>query len=88
MLLKLSKDLALNNFIQVACLPNSTWIENPTDYPAEDTDSWVAGWGLTSEDGQWSKQLHNVKIKVYNTDVCDTYNQYDTDWSLQMCAGN
>ena len=79
----LSSEAPLSTTIQVACLP----ITNDVDYPTPDTFAYAIGWGLTTEGGEISEILQNVKLMIYDgSTYCSYYGS--TDWSKQICSGN
>lgn len=46
------------------------------------------GWGALSYGGQTSSKLRNVKITVYEGNLCsNVISYYPKNWSSQICAG-
>ena len=73
----------LNQRIQVACLPTTLSYA----YPTPNQPSWAIGWGDTSENGQPSQTLKNIRLSILDP---KQYCQYvsRTNFSLNICSGN
>jgi hypothetical protein len=67
MILKLARPVSLDQNVQVACLPS---FQSET-FPAPDQPAYLVGWGKTSfPDGQYSQELRNIKLQIYNQSAC------------------
>ena len=84
-LLKLSKPVVLNQYVQVACLPTN----RSSMYPPLNESVYAIGWGLTSEnDFEISDELRNVKLTNYNGSMCDdVLPLVSKNWTTEICAG-
>uniref|UniRef100_T1IV59 Peptidase S1 domain-containing protein n=1 Tax=Strigamia maritima TaxID=126957 RepID=T1IV59_STRMM len=79
-LLRLSKSVIFNNKIHPICLPTAYMeIENKV--------VTAIGWGKTTNDGSYSNQLQEVKLRVENNSLCQA-NYVNTITSEMICAGN
>lgn len=85
-IIKLSKNITLNEYIQVACLP----IYQSDNYPSTQVDAYTAGWGDTSENGSFTNTLNNVKMYVYpDPEPCEQiYKSLPKNWRKQLCSGD
>jgi len=85
-LIKLSTNVTLNTFVQVACLPNI----QSSNYPVDQVDIWTSGWGDINENGSFSYILNNIKLTIYHdTRKCDrTFSNVLKDWDRQICIGD
>lgn len=83
-LLHLSKDVALTDTIQVACLPN----EYSTTFPSRFTypTVYAVGWGTLSSGGSQPNNLQDVSLSIYSNSACSGVGS--TDSSKQMCVGD
>lgn len=84
-LLKLTQDVVLNKNIQIACLPDPKHIY----YPAKiNISAWTTGWGYLKQSGTPSDSLQNVKLTVYDGNLCNnSVAFYTKNWRSQICAG-
>ena len=81
---KLSTKAILNEYIQLACLPSNL----SSNFPKSNNDAYSTGWGVTRIDGDASKILNNVKLKVLNGSDCrSVLRNYQKNWNSQICAG-
>lgn len=81
-MLKLESPVALNNYIQIACLPSSNFIISPF------TNAIALGWGLTSNNGYASNVLMKVTLSIYDSASCSkVLPETSKNWNLQICAG-
>jgi len=84
--LKLSQDVQLNQYIQIACLPGfkSSYYPNPT------IDSWTIGWGTASSYSTLTSNiLKNVKLTLYPASQCNAVSPFTLkNWETQICAGD
>lgn len=75
----------MNEYVQVACLPNPKY----PNYPLPGKVAIAVGWGLLDEfDEDLAFRLNNVRINVYPSSFC--YNvsvESPKDWNRQICAG-
>ncbi len=85
-LIKLSTNVTLTNYIQVACLP----IVQSSNYPRDQIDVWTAGWGDTNENGTISYILNNIKLTIYyDNKKCErTFSDIPKYWDRQICIGD
>lgn len=85
-IIKLSRDVELNPFIQISCLPNP----NISFYPSKvDIKSYAIGWGtLNYGDSSGSDVLRNVDLTIYDGSKCKDVSIYGNNWNSQICAGN
>jgi secreted trypsin-like serine protease len=82
-LLKLRSNAILNEYVQIACLPYSSYI-------AADTVGWAVGWGVTVVANNSLPDLEQeVDLTVYDESACnETANLMKKDWKSQLCAGD
>ena len=82
-IIKLSKVLELNQYIQIACLPSA----DTKFYPQSNIDCWTLGWGKLGTNIQ-PDELYDVKLTIYNSSMCDMV-AYGVPkiWESQICAG-
>ena len=81
-MLILNNEIQLNNYTQVACLPQKS-----TTFPTANTASYAAGWGTTSSGASSTPNiLRNVKLTVYDGSSCSKVNSV-FNWNGQICAG-
>ena len=86
-ILKLDDAVELNEFAQVACLPESK-VELNT-YPRSNRSAWIVGWGTTSQYGKSSQTLKNARVTVYDHSYCnDVLVNNKKNWASQICAGD
>ena len=60
-----------------------------TTYPNDlgiELSGYAVGWGKMSSGGNASDLILNVKLNIFNTEVCNMYSS--VDWSKQLCAGD
>ena len=85
-IVKLDKEIKLNRYIQIACLPNKTSNKIPDE--AWDKQSlYIAGFSSAgSSYTNW--ELQNLKFDMYNSSMCDIVKPNVTkNWDKQFCAG-
>lgn len=46
------------------------------------TKSYAVGWGATSYGGSTSRKLRNVRLNIYDGEMCSKF--ANTDWTKQM----
>ncbi|RNA36627.1 serine protease easter [Brachionus plicatilis] len=77
-------DIALNRYIQVACLPEKT-------HPEESLLSKIFGYvaGFSSAGSSYTTWVqHNIKLDLYNSSMCESVQpEKEKNWYLQICAG-
>ncbi|XP_061548084.1 transmembrane protease serine 3 [Phycodurus eques] len=81
-LVKLSKPLVFNGFVEPICLPN---FGEEFD---EGTMCWISGWGATEDKGQTSVVLHSAMVPLLSTKTCNqpqVYQGFISRWMI--CAG-
>ena len=68
----------------MACLPRSS-----EKYPSVvNIPAWAMGWGSTSSSGTTVSKLRNVKLTVYDEQLClNVVVSYTKNWTSQICAG-
>jgi hypothetical protein len=69
----------LNSRVQIACLP---LFESAFDLTMPNTKSFAVGWGATSFGGSTSNNLRNVRLNIYDGEMCSKF--ANTDWTKQM----
>ncbi len=85
-ILKLDKEVELNEFVQVACLPSAKL--NASSFPEPGTTGWIVGWGLTTQFGESSTVLKNARVSVYKSSYCEgVVTSKKKKWNEQICAG-
>ncbi len=84
--MKLSQDVQLNEFIQIACLPKL----KSNYYPIPTIDSWAVGWGTVSSGSTLTSNiLKNVKLTLYPASKCNAVSPLIMkNWQAQICAGD
>jgi secreted trypsin-like serine protease len=83
-ILKLSQNVTLNEYIQIACLPKS----QSNTYPGTNIPGWIVGWGTTNYGGSESNLLRNAKITIYDSSKCNSVlPAISKNWYSQICAG-
>lgn len=80
---KLTEEVSLNNYVQVACLPT----KKSNEYPVPEEDSYAAGWGTLASGGTTPDILNDVKLTIYRSSRCKNVGN-DLDWDSQICAGD
>lgn len=83
-ILKLAEPVTLNNYVQIACLPDPSIKNYPTK---SDIDAYAIGWGAVYEGGYIPDSLRNVVITIYNNSMCSNVSTNPNDWDSQICAG-
>lgn len=85
-MLKLDKQVTLNEYIQIACLPDPRLGTYP---PSSDVAAFIAGWGTLSSGGAVPDQLNNVKITIYDgaNDCSQVLPSIQKNWDSEICAG-
>ena len=79
----LSNEVQLNQFINIACLPQAGYFPNNTNI-----DSFIVGWGDLYGNKTYPVMLQNAKIEVYNSSMCVlVFPTVSKDWNSQICAG-
>ncbi|CAF0829847.1 unnamed protein product [Brachionus calyciflorus] len=84
-IIKLENKVNLNNFVQIACLPETT-----KKYPDKtDISAYVIGWGNTVTIGTvLSDKVKEAQITVYDSTKCSGVSVSNTkNWDTQICAG-
>ncbi|CAF0860141.1 unnamed protein product [Brachionus calyciflorus] len=86
-ILKLDKEVELNERIQLACLPNYSLELYPSDVNIK---SWVQGWGLIEQANKTlPSSLQNVQVTIYDMSYCtQMYPRVPKSPSSQICAGD
>ena len=82
-LIKLTRPLTFNNFIQPACLPI-----NQDDSPKPGETGWANGWGLTRGFGPDNTVLKQVAVMVHNEEEC--FKRHQTTYKKNaglVCGG-
>lgn len=80
-MLILDKDVELNEFIQLACLPQES-----SNYPGNRLDVYAVGWGLVDPSvTEQPSNLRNVKLSVYDESYCEIYGAVKNS---RICAGD
>lgn len=77
--------MVLGDKIQISCLPDS----NIDNYPNfSNMDAYAVGWGATVNFGLESYFLQNVKLTLYEGNICsDVEIDLKKNWTTQMCVG-
>lgn len=84
-MIRLSNDVVLNSYVQIACLPDPSKQYYPTSI---NITSYAAGWGTLSYGGLLATTLKNVKLTVYSSYLCDQiFPSVLKDFNSQLCAG-
>ena len=85
-LLRLTTPAELNQFVQIACLPNPRY--NRT-FPQDNVISWGVGWGVSNTSTDESPDnLYDVKLTIYNSSMCGRIESENVmNWNSQICAG-
>jgi hypothetical protein len=66
-LIVLNKEATLNQYVQIACLPDPT----VKVYPSQNNIfSWIVGWGDLFGNKTYPDLLQNAKITVYDPSQC------------------
>lgn len=83
-ILKLSKSVDLNDYIQIACLPPSSSVLKP------ELNAISFGWGMTEyPDGGPSSVLMKVGLTLYDQTKCaNVAADVPKNWTSQICAGD
>jgi secreted trypsin-like serine protease len=78
-------EVPLNQYIQLACLPDPM----KRNYPYQtNADVFAMGWGTTIQGGSVSNVLKNVKLTLYDPSKCaDVLTEASKNWNTQLCAG-
>lgn len=85
-ILKLASPVDLTRTVQIACLPD----ESMGDYPSEYNQSvWAMGWGTTISGAQVISNVQkNVVLTLYEPSKCaKILPARPKDWSAQLCIG-
>jgi secreted trypsin-like serine protease len=90
-LLRYTDDLLAPAEVEPACLPSAQL--NPTaPTPANETNCFVAGWGLTDAEDLKSSaaKLQEVQVEILDVTVCNSNTSYNgtVDPSSMLCAGS
>lgn len=81
--MKLAQPVELNDKVQLTCLPSTKMKQQTLD-----TSAIVVGWGALQESGDTSESLQNVRITIYDPNMCiNSTVDIETDWDSQICAG-
>ncbi|CAF0947221.1 unnamed protein product [Brachionus calyciflorus] len=84
-IIKLEKDVTLNEQIQPACLPKPNVLFYP---PNTNIPVFAVGWGSLIYGGSPSNELQNVNITLYSGSSCRNVSpSWNKNWSTQICAG-
>lgn len=84
-LFQLKTAATLNDYVQIACLPDPTYGVYPTNY---NVTAWASGWGTLSSGGSSPNTLYNVRLYIYDPSLCsNVYPSYQKVWNSQVCAG-
>ena len=85
-IVKLDKEIRLNRYIQIACLPNNTSNRIP-DVAWDKQSLYTAGFSSAgSSFSTWV--LQNLRFDMYNASMCDRVQPNITrNWDKQFCAG-
>ncbi|KAM7407967.1 hypothetical protein PAMA_003615 [Pampus argenteus] len=81
-LMKLTKPLVFNGFVEPICLPNHG------EEFQEGTMCWISGWGATEEEGETSVVLRSATVPLLSTKTCnqpEVYQGFISSWMI--CAG-
>lgn len=83
--IKLKKEVILNDNIQLACLPDSSIPNYPTQYGAF---TYAVGWQLSSTSIESPKILQNLPMILLNgVSMCSVEYPANTNWNNQICSG-
>lgn len=85
-ILKLAREVELNDYVQIACLPNPKLKVYPTK---TNISAYALGWGVLDYDLQtFPQSLQNVVITIYNGSLCENSTEgMHPNWDSQICAG-
>ncbi|XP_054642901.1 transmembrane protease serine 3 [Dunckerocampus dactyliophorus] len=81
-LMKLTKPLVFNGFVEPICLPNYG------EEFEEGTMCWISGWGATEDEGETSVFLRSAMVPILSTKTCnqpEVYQGLISPWMI--CAG-
>ncbi|KAM9850641.1 transmembrane protease serine 3 [Aulostomus maculatus] len=81
-LMKLTKSLVFNGFVEPICLPNHG------EEFQEGTMCWISGWGATEDEGETSVVLRSAMVPLLSTKTCnqpEVYQGFISSWMI--CAG-
>lgn len=84
-IIKLAWEVELNDYVQLACLPDPSDVGYPTQYGV---DAFAMGWGVLEYDKQaLPDNLQNVVLQLLDGHTqCYSDQQQLFDWHLQVCA--
>jgi secreted trypsin-like serine protease len=83
-ILKLTEPVELSKYIQVACLP----VPQSSFYPDPGMTALAAGWGVTSFGGEQPRSLRNVRLNIFEGEMCnDIFPETPKNWDTQICGG-
>ncbi|XP_061774568.1 transmembrane protease serine 3 isoform X2 [Nerophis ophidion] len=81
-LMKLSKPLDFDGFVEPICLPNYG------EEFEQGTECWISGWGATEDEGETSVFLRSAMVPILSTKTCnqpEVYQGLISPW--MVCAG-
>jgi len=81
-LIELKAPVAYTDHIQPVCLPL-----HDSNIVVEPNSAWVTGWGTTSEDGEISDTLKQVKVPFVNWTTCESEYPNEINEQVHICAG-
>jgi hypothetical protein len=85
-LLKLSTHAVLNEFVQIACLPNPATAYYPS---VTNVSGWLNGVGDLYGNGTFPNVIYNTKLTVFDSTQCGgVFPTVAKDWNAQMCVGD
>uniref|UniRef100_A0A0N4ZXY5 limulus clotting factor C n=1 Tax=Parastrongyloides trichosuri TaxID=131310 RepID=A0A0N4ZXY5_PARTI len=81
-LIELVDNITFTEHVQPVCLPliDNGIVEEPNS-------AWATGWGTTSEEGNISKKLRQVKLPFVNDETCDKEYPHELKTNVMICAG-
>lgn len=81
--------MTLNNYVQVACLPDSSKLVYPN---MSGIQGYIAGWGATSLVGElaiYATRLQNTNVTIYEMSSCsNVQSSLPKIVDAQICAGD
>uniref|UniRef100_A0AC35THB9 Peptidase S1 domain-containing protein n=1 Tax=Rhabditophanes sp. KR3021 TaxID=114890 RepID=A0AC35THB9_9BILA len=81
-ILELEDTITFNDHVQPVCLPT-----HDSDVVVDPNSAWVTGWGTTTENGNISKKLRQVKVPFVNATQCDSEYPHELQDNVMICAG-
>lgn len=87
-IIKLKKSVELNQYIQLACIPDSLDHQNESSYLTYNASAVSIGWSYYTVNNEYGYYLTDFDLNILNNSNCSQFYPNATNYAQTICAGN